>query len=280
MTDSLKGTLRQCGTQASRAKMKQRKAAPATHTGASEHVAKDEASRTLLGMISHELRTPIQSILANVEVMGLMALPAEAKQALQRLERSVEVALTRLDSISQFVVSAAGPTTDSAEVQTVHLPTLISMVVDELSAEAERNDQVISIELDDDVPRSLETESTRLRQILTNFMANAVRHGEEGHIVVRCARMAASTSNLPALEISVTNKTHRFPTEGDDKLWQPFVRTAPDKNRPKGMGLGLAVVKLLADTAGWAVGCDRPDDQTVRFFVRVPHDPSPIQPEL
>jgi len=254
--------------------MKQRKATPADHTGDSENVAKDEASRMLLGMISHELRTPIQSILANVEVMGLMALPPEAKQALQRLERSVEVVLTRLDSISQFVMSSASPNTDRVELSNVHLATLISSVVDDLSAEAERNDQAFKIELAEDIPPALQADGTRLHQVLTNFIANAVRHGDEGQIVVRCAWTVPAASNPSVLEISVTNKTHRFPKEGDHKLWQPFVRTAPERNRPKGMGLGLAVVKLLADTAGWTVGCNRPDDQTVRFFVRVPHEGS------
>jgi signal transduction histidine kinase len=233
-----------------------------------EHGTAEEAVLTLMGMISHELRTPIQTILANAELMGLMPLPAEAQMALQRLERSVDVALRRLDTITQYVRSAAA--LDQPESQSFDVHALIQSTVDECSVEAQANGQQIVTDCDNSLPAKVAGDPLRLQQILTNLLVNAVRHGDAGTIVVRCFPTTMTNTGAPAIAIEVHNPGPGIPLVDRDSVWQPFVRHTRASNRTKGMGLGLAVVRLLAAPSGWEVGLTEGRPATTVFFVRIP----------
>jgi signal transduction histidine kinase len=228
----------------------------------------DEKMRALLGMVAHELRTPIQAILANAESMALMSLPPDAQSALQRMERSIEVVLRRLDSIAQYVRSST--TAEAPEVRRFQLRDHVQSVIEECTAEAEANSQRIDMEIDEACPYELYTDSVGLHQVLSNYLRNAVRHGDAGAIVVRCSLSSMEASGVGAVQISVTNPSRGVLVANRDAVWEPFVRSVPPANRPKGMGLGLAVVKLLASSSGWEVGLteDHPDRTT--FLVRIP----------
>ena len=227
----------------------------------------DEKVRALLGMIAHELRTPIQAILASAESMALMSLPPDAHSALQRMERSIEVVMRRLVSIAQYVRSST--TAEAPEARHFELRDHLRNVVEECTAEAEANGQHIDVEIDEAFPCELQTDAVSLHQVLSNFLLNAVRHGDAGAIVVRSSLSTMAASGVPAVQVSVTNPSHGMPIPNRDAVWEPFVRSAPPANRAKGMGLGLAVVKLLASSAGWEVGMTDGHLDRTTFFVRV-----------
>ena len=223
--------------------------------------------QTLLGMISHELRTPIQTILANAEVMGLTQLPPDAELALQRVMRSIDVALRRLDSITQFVRTS----TDDREAtrRPFDLLALLRTVADDCEPEAAMNGQHVIVH-SAACPPELDGDPDRLHQVLTNYVLNAVRHGQAGSpidIEVRPARMAGS--DRPALEIRVINAGSGVPASQQMAVWEPFVRSESGPNRVKGMGLGLAVVRLVSDAAEWEVGGTSGEGKTT-FWVRLP----------
>lgn len=239
-----------------------------TPTEADQTTGIDTDVNTLLGMISHELRTPIQTILANVEVLGLMALPPDAELALDRVFRSIDVALRRLDSISQYVRSSTDPDMPCASI--VELDQLLQELAHESASEAEKLGQRLVIQ-NDDAPQSIATDVDRLHQVLTNYVVNAIRHGEEGgEIVIRASRTKMSASSRAAVEFSVTNAGDEVPESVRDAIWQPFVRSGDGGRRAKGMGLGLAVVGLLARAAAWEVGLRNEHEGTLTFYVRVP----------
>ena len=79
-------------------------------------------------------------------------------------------------------------------------------------------------------------------------------------------------SNLAdQVEVCVVNRGLPIPADRRELIWHPFVRSTPTRNQAKGMGLGLAVVKLAATAAGWEVGIRDPAEPgTIAFFVRFP----------
>ena len=154
---------------------------PGLPSEVNETVGIDTDVNTLLGMISHELRTPIQTILANVEVLGLMSLPPDAELALDRVFRSINVALRRLDSISQYVRSSTDPAVPC--VAGVVVDQLLQDLVHESAGEAEKLGQRLTIQ-NNDAPSSMSTDVDRLHQVLTNYVVNAIRHGEDRKSVV------------------------------------------------------------------------------------------------
>ena len=241
---------------------------PGVPTGVNDTVGIDTDVNTLLGMISHELRTPIQTILANVEVLGLLSLPPDAELALDRVFRSINVALRRLDSISQYVRSSTDPAVPC--VAGVVVDQLLQDLVHESASEAEKLGQRLTIQ-NNDAPSSIATDVDRLHQVLTNYVVNAIRHGDEGgEIVIRASRAHMSGSSRDALEFSVTNAGDDVPPPIRETIWQPFVRSGGGGKRVKGMGLGLAVVGMLASAAAWEVGLRNEREGTLTFYVRVP----------
>ena len=246
---------------------------PGTPTGVALTAGIDTDVNILLGMISHELRTPIQTILANVEVLELMSLPPDAELALDRVFRSINVALRRLDSISHYVRSSTDPATPCAS--SVELDQLFQELAQESASEAEKLGQRLVVQ-NDGAPRSMVTDADRLHQVLTNYVVNAIRHGDEsGEIVIRACRTPMSDSALQAVEFSVTNTGDEVPKSVRDAIWQPFVRSGSGGKRVKGMGLGLAVVAMLAKAAAWEVGLRNEREGTLTFYVRVPLQDSP-----
>jgi signal transduction histidine kinase len=228
----------------------------------------------LLGIVSHELRTPIQTILADAEVMALMDLPSDAKLILERMFRSIDATLRRMDSISQYVRSSSE--SQPAVVSELQLASLLQDLVDESAGEAEKAGLRVVVE-NFFAPEHVTTDGDRLHQVLGNFVANAIRHGDgKGSIVVRAENIRLPDPIGDWLEVSVTNPGQGIPPALQDTIWQPFVRTTAGPKKIKGMGLGLAVVRMLASPVGWEVGLRNNSPNSTTFFVRLPFAPDQV----
>jgi signal transduction histidine kinase len=224
----------------------------------------------LLGMISHELRTPLQTMLANVELLRLYAIPAEATSALDRLESSAELVLSRLDNVTGLILSS---NSRLPEPQRFNLPRLLQAVADELAADAALHGQEVEIRLDASCERDISGDPVRLHQVLNNYVSNAVRYAGPGRISLVGAAVVDPALGSDVIELSVVDHGPGLSHGDVQDFWQPFVRGKQHSGSVAGMGLGLAVVRMLATAAGWVVDVRPSSPAGSTFFVRFPAQP-------
>ena len=261
-----------------RAQASKREAAQLQAQGRAEAQRSAQARTALLGMVSHELRTPLQTMLANVELLALKPQSQATTQLVQCLEQCIVQIKGRLDNIAQYTRLASGHV--ELRRDPFRLIPLLERVVAEHADAAKASDQVLNLEVPASADVQVHGDGIRLHQVLNNFVSNAIKYSGAGAIEIR-AKLISHTfgkmSLADAIEISVSDRGPGIPEAERQAIWEPFVRGAARPNRPKGSGLGLAVVKLLATTAGWEVGLRRDDDGTT-FFVALPLSGPAVSP--
>lgn len=244
-----------------------RRSARCTQMKASSTDHNSEAQ--ILSFVCHELRSPVQKIVATVDLLALMDLPPDAHKAIQRLDRSACELARTLSSIARFHRASAGMFAE--QLETVVLPELVLSAADE-ARDSYPDGPVIETILDEQLAGKIEVDRDRLKHILSNYVLNAVRHGTGPlvRIVARC--------NQSLLRIEVTN-SGRFNGPRSDPLdWRPFERGNVASGEERGMGLGLVVVKLLAGQVDWEIGLsDEAASDTTTFFVQLPFRPAAQQ---
>jgi signal transduction histidine kinase len=230
-----------------------------------------QARAALLGMVSHELRTPLQTMLANVELLSLEPQQAGTASLVKTLVQCIELISGRLDNLAQYTRLASGNVELRRERFAV--ADLLRRAVAEHAEAAFSNEQSLSLDLPEDVEIEVHGDPIRLHQVINNFISNAIKYSGPASIVVRARLLQHQFGDMvlaDSVEISVTDTGPGIPETELESIWEPFVRGKRRPQREKGSGLGLAVVKLLATTAGWEVGVrSRPDDGT-SFHVILP----------
>jgi signal transduction histidine kinase len=116
-------------------------------------------------------------------------------------------------------------------------------------------------------------DAAALRQIVINFIENALKFGPDGQTVrvtVDVERPAAPGAAGGLLRLSVDDEGPGVPAADRDRIWQPFVRLAEGGSAPAGTGLGLSVVRQLVTELGgrWWVG--NVPGRGARFRVELP----------
>lgn len=249
--------------------------AGAAHRKATQLVAQagEEAQRsaqTMAGMVSHELRSPLQTMLANLELLALEPQSPSVSQLAKGLEQCLVQIERRLDNIAQYTRLAGGQV--ELQVEPFLLVPFLDRVVAGHAKAAHANGQTLRLDAKDAVDLHVHGDEIRLQQVLDNFLSNAIRYSGAGAIEVRASvtRHTFETLGLAeAVEVGVSDHGPGVPEAERQSVWEPFVRGAARPNRPKGSGLGLSIVKLLATTAGWDVGM-RCDAAGTTFFVVFP----------
>jgi heavy metal sensor kinase len=213
--------------------------------------------------ISHELRTPIASLMATIQVsLRKQRPPEEYRQTLQscaeigqQLGELVErlLALARLD---------AG--TDQIDMQLVDVPELAEQCVQMIKPLAETRG--LSLRLDRNGPVTVETDAAKLRDVLINLLHNAMQYNKpRGDVEVRVHTMDGQA----ALEVRDTGVG--IPREALPHLFERFYRVDPSRQSDTiHAGLGLSIVKGYLDLMGGRIDVESQVGQGTTFRVRLP----------
>ncbi|WP_213957504.1 HAMP domain-containing sensor histidine kinase [Variovorax sp. dw_954] len=225
----------------------------------------------LLGMVSHELRTPLQTMMGDVEMLTLTATEEDARAAVASLERSFALLSGRLDNIAQYTRLASNAVHVCGETFAL-IPTLQRIVEEHRSSAGPGRDirLVTPLTIQDKVT----ADQVRLHQILSNFLSNAIKYGGPGPITISAKFMETSgDAARPMCDIEVADDGADIPSSELGAIWEPFVRGRRAATPRSGSGLGLAVVRLLAESANWDVGVSSRAPLGKAFFVRFPIAP-------
>ena len=214
-----------------------------------------ERQREFVADASHELRTPLTSVLANLELLAeeLEGEQAESAQAALRSTRRMRRLVGDLLLLARADARREQPRrrVDLAEILTDAAAEVGPMAVDhELSIRAE--------------PAYVQGVRDDLHRLALNLIENALRHTTPGtHILAQTA-----TENGYAT-LTVEDDGPGIPPEIEWRVFERFVRGGGDGGR--GSGLGLSIVRAVAELGGGTVSLERPDHGTgTRFVIRIP----------
>ena len=235
-----------------------------------------QARTTLLGMVSHELRTPLQTLVANLDLLSQPLAPDEFAPVVARMNRAVDLISGRLDNIARYasVESGARPVAQDR----FRIAEVLRCVAGEHVLQASQNAQTILVEVAEGADIAVRGDAARLRQILDNYLANAIKYAGHGTIRIGAALKGGEGGGpypaaAPMVEAFVEDHGPGVPESERLAVWEPYYRGRRGCSQAEGSGLGLAVVKLLASAAGWEVGVRSGVDGTTVFHVRFPREP-------
>jgi signal transduction histidine kinase len=232
-----------------------------------------DARATLVQMVSHELRNPIQEIFGLTDYIDVVAESspidrAAIADATAKLRVSSKLLSDQLDTVAQYGRIASEAATLRTEA--FELRPLIQSIIASCAAEASAKGLPVSASFESLVPAAVASDAVRLRQILTNYLTNAIKYSPVGAGPIRVMVEASGPNSVGktlTLTVSVSDSGSGIAPGDRDRIWEPFFRTRKSRGI-KGSGLGLAVVKLLAESVKWEVGL-RPDSAPgATFFVR------------
>ncbi|MEP7153305.1 MAG: response regulator [Nitrospira sp.] len=214
--------------------------------------AATHAKSTFLATISHELRTPMNGVIGMASLLLDTPLAEEQRSFAQTIQQCGEAQLCLINDVLECSKIEAG----KLELETLdfHLRTTVEDVLSQFAERAQRKGLEITGLVHAAVPHALRGDPGRLRQILTNFVGNAIKFTESGEVTLQAFLERDSPSDV-AIRFEVTDSGIGISEEVQARLFQPFAQADSSTTRKYGgTGLGLAISKQLIELMGGKVG--------------------------
>ncbi|WP_339914093.1 response regulator [uncultured Brevundimonas sp.] len=237
----------------------------------------DGAEHQFLRLMSHEMRTPLNGVIGMLGLLTRTRLDGAQRAYADAARQSAEHLLGLVNDLLDYARLEAGRLEfDSASVD---IESLVRSVAELLSPRAHEKGLELVWSVAADVPDVLGDEG-RLRQVLFNLAGNAVKFTETGGVRIAVERVARA-GNRPRLAFIVDDTGPGIPDEARARIFEEFGHVdASDATRFGGAGLGLAVVKRLADAMnGKVTVSDRPAGPGSRFRFEASFDPVAVSVE-
>lgn len=210
--------------------------------------AASRAKSSFLATISHEIRTPMNAILGLLELLSYSRLDEEQRETVVLLRGSSGSLLRLIDDILDFSKIEAGKLEIRSEPTRLH--DVVDQVAQIFGGVASGKGLTLRSHVAPGVPEHVLVDALRLRQVLSNFLSNAIKFADRGDIKleVRCAGEARQPD---LVRFDVTDGGIGMDQATVARLCEPFVQgDTRTSRRYGGTGLGLAICRRLADLMG------------------------------
>jgi len=210
-----------------------------------------QAKSRFLATMSHEIRTPLNAIIGMAGLLDGTALSDEQREFAAIIRGSGDHLLTVINDILDF------SSLESGKVPLECLPFEVDSVVEEsldlVAGRAREKDIELAYELAPDVPHTVVGDAGRVRQILVNYLSNAVKFAAQGEVAVSVSTTLIADGRHE-LHCAVRDTGVGIPQGRFDRLFQSFSQVDGSTQREfGGTGLGLAICKRLAELMGGRV---------------------------
>lgn len=223
-----------------------------------------------MATMSHEIRTPMNAIMGFADLISKMSKEPKTREYGAYIHEASVGLLTVLNDVLIFSKIEA----DKIELD-VH-PLEFSALFESLlfwSAKARDKDIQLTIVHDDLPDEAMLADEGRLRQILSNFISNALKFTPEGGAVEIRAHVVAKLQGALRIRFDVRDNGIGFAEGVADKLFAPFVQADGEIAKTYGgTGLGLAISARLVKLMGGEIGADGRPGEGAHFWFEVPFD--------
>lgn len=207
----------------------------------------NQAKSLFLANMSHEVRTPLTAIIgfADLLLSHLVGADVELKDWAQRIKNNGTHLLKVVNEVLDVSKIEFGQI--ELDIQSIDMKSFINELILSLNPQALRNNNSVEVSLESDIPVSIQSDPTRLRQILLNVIGNGIKFTQDGTIRIKVVYIPSIRQLCFTIEDSGIGLT---PAQVA-KLFQPFSQgDSSHSRRFGGTGLGLALSRKLARCLG------------------------------
>jgi PAS domain S-box-containing protein len=214
----------------------------------------NRAKSQFLSNMSHELRTPLNAVIGFTQIMQRdSSLNPEQQEYINIINRSGEHLLGLINSVLEMSKIESGRM--SLEENDFDLSRLLATVESMFRFKARDKGIELYIDCSNQVPCYLRADEGKLRQVLINLMANAVKFTEDGHVTVRLSSeerpaLENSAASCSLLWIEVEDSGPGIAPEEIELLFQAFRQTETGRKSQQGTGLGLSISHRFVELMG------------------------------
>lgn len=231
----------------------------------------DKAKTELLAMVGHELRTPMETIIAMSELLLSSPLDPTQQNYTQTLTQSARSLLGVLDDVLDFSRLETG----SFELQyaPLDLHDLVHGVAAEMQTQANEKALTSGVDIGANCPRFVIGDAARIRQVLTGMIDNALKTTAEGS--VRLHTSAGDAGGQLTLRFDVTDTGRGLSKAERERMFEPAAAANGAIEGRSGSGLGLSIARKLSVVMGGEVGCDSKLGQGSVYWFTLPAERAP-----
>ena len=214
-----------------------------------EALAASRAKSSFLSNMSHEIRTPMNAII------GMTSIGKHEKDIQRK-----DYALDKIESASKHLLGVINDILDISKIESGKMELscinfdfakMIDVVVSVISVKMQDKKQVLSIEIDNEIPENLFGDDQRLAQVITNLLSNATKFSPENGEITMTAKMLEIKDDKCAIQVSVRDSGIGMTKEEQAKLFSAFQQAEAGTSRKYGgTGLGLAISKRILELMG------------------------------
>jgi CheY-like chemotaxis protein/nitrogen-specific signal transduction histidine kinase len=214
--------------------------------------ATSQAKSQFLANMSHELRTPMTGILGMLQLALGENLAPLTRSYLQSTMKSANSLLRILNDILDMSKFEAGKLT--IEERPFSLQGCISEVVNNITPEILRKGLDFVVSVDKDMSNIIVGDELRLKQVLINLIANAVKFTDKGKVELRVTSERGASDGKRKLTFAISDTGIGVPDDKKEVLFQTFSQVdASHSRRYGGTGLGLAISKSIVELMGGTI---------------------------
>lgn len=205
-----------------------------------------------LATVSHELRTPMNGVIGMTSLLMETPLTTEQQSYAETIRQCGEALLQLINDVLECSKIEAGKL--ELECLDFNLRTTVEQVLAQFAERAETKGLELTGLVHAAVPMGLKGDPGRLRQILTNLVANAVKFTDKGEVTLQ-AYLKEDLPDTAVIRFEVTDSGIGISPDTQAKLFRPFVQADSSTTRKYGgTGLGLSICKQLVELMGGQIG--------------------------